>query len=292
MKGKIIILILVLTVSNLIAQENEYPYPSLSPKGNISQIVGNTIVGIEYERPSVRKRQIFGELVPWNKVWRTGAGSSTKISFNKDIKVGGQNIEAGKYSLFTIPNPTEWIIIINKDTTLYGSYDYDYKKDIARFVTIPVESNRFYETLNFDIEILPNNAKIYISWANVQVSFDIETTTDFEIEKLIEDELLTEKNKDSDIYAGAAEYLFFQGDNLMDAITLANIAIELNEDNVWARSLKIKIYEKMKLFSKALSEIENYAKYAQSRKWEDEIEKKNTFEFLEKEHLRISSLKE
>jgi len=292
MKGKIIILILVLIVSNLSAQENEYPYPSLSPKGRISQIVGNTIIEIEYERPSVRKRQIFGELVPWDKVWRTGAGSCTKISFDKDVEVGGQKIEAGKYSLFTIPNPEEWIVILNKDTTLYGSYDYDHKNDIARFVAIPIESNRFYETLNFDIEILPNNAKIYISWENVQVSFDIETTTDFEIKKLIEDELLTEKNKDSDIYAGAAEYLFFQGENLMDAITLTNIAIELNENNGWARSLKIKIYEKMKLFSMALAEIENYTKYAQSRKWEDEIEKKSTFEFLEKEHLRISNLKE
>lgn len=294
MKGNIIILILILVliVSNLIAQENEYPYPSLSPKGNISQIVGNTIIGIEYERPSVRKRQIFGEIVPWNKVWRTGAGSSTKISFDKDVKVGGQNIDAGKYSLFTIPNPTEWIIILNKDTTLYGSYDYDYKKDIARFVTIPVESNRFYETFNFDIEILPNNAKIYISWANVQVSFDIETKTDFEIEKLIEEELLTKKNKDSDIYAGAAEYLLFQCANLMEAITLANTAIELNEHNGWARSLKIKIYEKMKLFSTTLAEIDNYTKYAQSRKWEDPIEEKNTLEFLQKEYLRINRLKE
>lgn len=292
MKGKILILMLVLIVSSLIAQENEYPYPSLSPKGNISQIVGNTTIGIEYERPSVRKRQIFGELVPWNKVWRTGAGSSTKISFDKDVKVGGQNIEVGKYSLFTIPSPTEWIIILNKDTTLYGSYDYDYKKDIARFVTIPVESNRFYETLNFDIEILPNNAKVYLSWANVQVSFDVETTTDSEIEKLIKEELITKKNKDSDIYAGAAEYLFFQGANLMDALTLANTAIELNEHNGWARSLKIKIYEKMKLFSMALAEIDNYTEYAQSRKWEDEIEKTHTLEFLEKEYLRINGLKE
>jgi hypothetical protein len=292
MKEKIIALLLTLIVLNLNAQKNDYPYPSLSPKGSIYQVVGNTTIMIEYERPSVRKRKIFGEIVPWNKVWRTGAGSSTKIRFDKDVKVGGQNIEAGKYSLFSIPNPTEWIIILNKDTTLYGSYDYDYKKDIARFVTIPVKSNRFYETLNFDIEILPNNAKVYLSWANVQVSFDIETTTDSEIEKLIEEELLTKKNKDSDIYAGAAEYLFFQGDNLMDAITLANTAIELNEQNGWARSLKIKIYEKMKLFSMALAEIDNYSKYAQSRKWEDEIEKKNTLEFLKKEHLRISSLKE
>jgi hypothetical protein len=92
------------------------------------------------------------------------------------------------------------------------------------------------------------------------------------------------------IYAGAAEYLFFQGNNLMDAITLAEIAIELNKNNDWARSLKIKIYEKMKLYNMALTEIDNYTKYAQSKKWDDEIEKKNTLDFLEKEYLRISRL--
>ncbi len=283
---------LALLTFNINAQDSEYPYPSLSPKGNIYQVVGNTTIKIEYERPSVRKRQIFGELVPWGKVWRTGAGSCTKISFDKDVKVGGQKIEAGKYSLFTIPNIQEWIIILNKDTTLYGSYDYDYKKDVARFVTIPIKSNRFYETLSLDIEILPNNAKIYLSWANVQVSFDVETTTDSEIEKLIEEELLTKKNKDSDIYAGAAEYLFFRGDNLMDAITLAEVAIEINENNGWARSLKIKIYEKMKLFDTALTEIDDYIKYAQGRKWDDELEKQNTLEFLKKEQIRISRLNE
>jgi tetratricopeptide (TPR) repeat protein len=290
MKANIITLILTFIAFNLSAQEKEYPYPSLSPKGSISQIVGNTTIEIEYERPSVRKRQIFGELVPWGKVWRTGAGSCTKVSFDKDVKVGGQKIEAGKYSLLTVPNLEEWIIILNRDTTLYGSYDYDYKKDIARFVALPIESNRFYETLNFDIEVLPNNAKIYLAWTNVQVSFDIETTTDSEIEKLIEEELLTKKCKDSDIYAGAAEYLFFQGDNLMEAITLAERAIEINENNGWARSLKIKIYEKMKLFDMALTEIDDYTKYAQSRKWKDDLEKENTMEFLKKEHMRISSL--
>lgn len=292
MKEKIITLILTIIAFNVSAQENEYPYPSLSPKGNISQVVGNTVVEIEYERPSVRRRQIFGELVPWGKVWRTGAGSCTKISFDKDVKVGGQRIEAGKYSLFTIPNPEEWIVILNRDTTLYGSYDYNYKNDNARFVTIPIESNRFYETLNFDIEILSNNAKIYLSWANAQVSFDVETTTGSEIEKLIEAELLTKKNKDSDIYAGAAEYLFFRGDNIMDAITLAEVAIEINENNGWARSLKINIYEKMKLFDTALTEIDNYVKYAQGRQWDDELEKQNTLEFLKKEQIRISRLNE
>lgn len=125
--------------------------------------------------------------------------------------------------------------------------------DVARFVVIPAESGRFYETLNFDIEIIPNNARIFLSWENVQVSFDIETSTDIEIEEFIKQELDTRKNKDSDIYAGAAEYLFFQGNNLMEAIDLASYAIEINQNNGWAISLKIKIYERMKLYTKAIA---------------------------------------
>ena len=122
MKEKILILFLIFSAFGVLAQDSAYPYPSLSPKGKISQIVGNTTIEIEYERPSVRKREIFGDLVPWGKLWRTGAGSCTKISFDKDVVVSGQNIEAGKYSIFTIPNPKEWIVILNRDTKLYGTY--------------------------------------------------------------------------------------------------------------------------------------------------------------------------
>ena len=122
---------MILMILNVSAQDREYPYPSLSPKGTISQTVGNTLITIEYERPSVRKRQIFGGLVPWNNVWRTGAGSCTKISFDKSVVVEGQRIEAGNYSLLTIPNQKKWIIILNKDTSLWGSYNYDSKKDFT-----------------------------------------------------------------------------------------------------------------------------------------------------------------
>ena len=100
-------------------------------------MVGNTTLQIEYERPSARKRKVFGELVPWDQVWRTGAGNCTKIKTNQPIKIGGQQIEKGVYSLFTIPNPHEWVIILNKDTSLYGSYNYNSENDVARFVVIP-----------------------------------------------------------------------------------------------------------------------------------------------------------
>ncbi|MEX0315668.1 MAG: DUF2911 domain-containing protein [Allomuricauda sp.] len=268
-------------------QDADYPYPSLSPKGTISQIVGNTLISIEYERPSSRKRQIFGELVPWGKVWRTGAGNCTKISFNKDVIVGGQKVKAGKYSLFTIPNPKEWIVILNSDTSLYGSFDYNSEKDVARFPAIPTQTGRFYETLNFDIELVPNNAKIFISWANVQVGFNVETTTDEEIEEFIQSELLSRKNKDSDIYAGAAEYLFYQNKNLMDALKLADFAIELNPDNGWARLLKVRIYKKLKQLDKAFDELKEGIEHIQSAEYKDEKERQNSLRQFRLEYKRI-----
>ncbi|WP_299555389.1 DUF2911 domain-containing protein [Seonamhaeicola sp.] len=287
-KRSILIILTVITF-NIKAQEvTKFPYPSLSPKGTISQTVGNTVITIEYERPSARKRQIFGTLVPWDKVWRTGAGHCTKIHFDRTVKVGGQTVEAGIYSLFTIPNPNEWIVILNSNTSLYGSFNYDPKEDVARFVAIPKASNRFYETLNFDIDIIPNNAKVFISWANIQVSFDIQTTTDMDTEGYIQTELLTKKNKDSDAYAGAAEYLFYQRENLSEALKLAETGIELN-NNGWARGVKIRIFEHLKLYNNALQEINEYLQKVPSMNYSQE-QKKSLLTQLKSDYERISNL--
>jgi hypothetical protein len=286
MKNLIITLTLIITYVPFIAQETEFPFPSFSPKSTISQTVGNTLIEVEYERPSVRKRQIFGGLVPWNKVWRTGAGNCTKIRFDKNVKVGGQKIPAGSYSLFTIPNPKEWIVIINKDTTLYGSYDYNYKEDIARFVVIPNETDRFYETLNFDIEIYQHNAKMYISWADTQINFQIETSTNTQINRLIQEELLTYKNKTPYNYAAASSYLYYLGQDLATALQLADRAIEMDKNMLWVRNIKIGIYESLHLYTNTLEEINQYLILLQK----DKEKHKNEIQQLKSDHTRIKKL--
>jgi Protein of unknown function (DUF2911) len=238
-------IVFILSGFNLTAQDGEFAYPSLSPKGIISQTIGNTLINVEYERPSARSRVIYGGLVPWNKVWRTGAGHCTKISFDKDVIVGNQPVPAGKYSLFTIPNPEAWVIIINRDTTLYGSFKYNIDDDVARFTAVPAISGRFYETLNIDIESHDNNAKMYISWTNTQVGFDITTSTNEDIEKRIETELFTRINKVPYNYAGASAYYFNRNGNYDKALSLADMAIELDNNYEWPWYLKMKIYEKM-----------------------------------------------
>ena len=117
---------------------------------------------------------------------------------------------------------------MNKDTSLYGSYDYQAVEDIARFVAIPQTTSRYYETLTFDIDLIPNHAMIYLSWEHTQVAFEVETTTDVEIEQYIQNELLTGKKKASNLYAGAAEYHFYQGTNVEEAHNLADKALGID----------------------------------------------------------------
>lgn len=275
MKFKItIVTLLFLTHTHLVVGQDEYPYPSLSPKGRIIQVVGNTNVEIAYERPSVRNRAIFGDVVPWNKVWRTGAGFCTKIRFDQPVVIGGQAVNPGKYSLFTIPNPDQWIVILNADTTLYGSSNYNPDMDVTRFTVKPSKSPRFYETLTFDIDLIPNNARIYMSWEETQIHFDLKTTTDEEILTFIEEQLLTKKDKNSNTYAGAAEYLHYQNMNSFEAIELTQIAIELDQTNGWARRLNMEIYEKLSMYEKALQSANQALNYATDKEtWKRHIER-------------------
>jgi tetratricopeptide (TPR) repeat protein len=211
--------------------------------------------------------------VPWNQVWRTGAGKCTRIFFERPVKVQGQPIPAGAFSVFTIPTPEEWVVIINADTTLYGHYNYDRKKDLARFSVSAQYTERFYETLTFDIDLVSSNAKMYMSWAHTQIAIDIETTTDDEIKRFIQTELLTGTSKTSNTYAGAASYLYFQGEDFAQALKLADKALQLNSENTWVYNTKISIYEKMKLYDEALHTINQAIEGVKQRSYPSEKER-------------------
>jgi len=266
-----------------------FPATSASPEGKISQVIGNTQIQIEYERPLARKRQIFGDLVPWNKVWRTGAGRCTRIMFTKPVIVGGQKIAAGHYSLFTIPNPKLWVIILNSDTSLYGSYGYDAAKDIARFEVPPATTSRHYEALTIDVDLVQSNARIYISWLDTQVGFAVETSTASEAKKFIDQELLTTKNKNSDAYYEAAQFLLYEKEDLEQALKLADKAIQLNKENGAARRVKIETYEFLRLYPEALNEIKLALEMEKSKRYEKEEERQLEMNYWKRFHDRIKA---
>ena len=232
----------------LFSQSN---FPALSSAGTISQVVGFTTIRIEYERPAARARKIFGDLVPYDEVWRTGAGKCTRISFDTPVVIDNKSVEAGTYSLFTIPGRDKWTIILNSDTSLYGAGRYDPAKDITRFVATPLPTTRFYESFTVDIDVVPNNALIYLAWKKTQVSFLIDTGADKKTVAYIDENLMTGKSVDANEYAAAVEYYIFQNKDLDKALTLIDFAIARNARESWYYSLKVDVLEKQGKYAEA-----------------------------------------
>lgn len=263
-----IILLLTLSTFGLMAQTE---FPSLSPKGSIEQNVGITTISITYERPIARGRTIFGELVPFGKLWRTGAGNGTKIKFDDDVIIDDKVVTAGQYSLFAIPDKQEWTIIINSDAAMYGLEGYDKTKDVIIFKTEANTSERYYESFTVDIDLLEANAEINISWANTRVSFPIKTQTDKRLLKMVNEELLTGKVKDADVLATGADYYYFLNMESDTALKLINIAIDLRKVS-WYYDLKIDILTKRKQYKEAIETLKTTMDYVKTNpeNWTEE----------------------
>lgn len=151
--------------------------PRPSPNATVSQVVGVTDVKVTYSRPSVKGRVIWGELVPWDKVWRTGANEATTVTFGGDVTVAGNKVPAGTYSLHTIPGKDEWTVIINKDANQWGSYSYDQAKDAFRFKVKP-EAAPMKELLTFSFpKATATSADLAMTWDKVRISIPIEVDT-------------------------------------------------------------------------------------------------------------------
>ncbi|SMO58356.1 DUF2911 domain-containing protein [Fodinibius sediminis] len=156
-----------------LAQERGNEQARTSPNASVSQTIGTTIVKISYGRPGVKGREVFGgSLVPYNKVWRTGANESTTITFSDDVTVQGEELSAGTYSLYTIPGEEEWTIIFNKNIS-WGT-EYDESQDVLR-VTTTAESADANEQLMFYFEdVSETSGTAVLRWDDVKVPFTIE----------------------------------------------------------------------------------------------------------------------
>jgi hypothetical protein len=151
--------------------------PRPSQKAQVMQTVGLTDVTITYSRPGVKGRVIWGELVPYDKVWRTGANEATSISFSTDVKVNGSTLKAGTYSMHTIPTKDEWTVIFNTKADLWGSYAYNDSADALRIQVKP-EPHEFTEWMQFSLPaIASEKAMIALDWENLRVPFEIEVNT-------------------------------------------------------------------------------------------------------------------
>ena len=153
------------------AQERGNEEPRVSPNATVSQTVGTTDITITYGRPAVNDRTIFGDLVPYDEVWRTGANESTALVVSDDVTIEGNELEAGTYSLYTVPGKDEWTIIIN--SKLSWGTQYDKSKDVLRFTVEPQEAD-FMERLLFYFEdVTQESASVVLHWDTTKVPFTI-----------------------------------------------------------------------------------------------------------------------
>jgi len=151
--------------------------PRPSPKAQVMQTIGLTDITITHSRPGVKGRMIWGELVPYDKVWRTGANEATAITFSTDVKVNGNPLAAGTYSLHTIPTKNEWTVIFNTQADQWGSYAYNDSADALRIQVKP-EPHEFTEWMQFSFPALAvEKATIALDWEKLRVPFEIEVNT-------------------------------------------------------------------------------------------------------------------
>ncbi len=172
MKKQILVLLVLSSFSTTVSAQVDLP--RVSPNASISEMVGYTTITVNYCRPAVRERVIWGGLVPYNKVWRTGANEATTVQFTTDVTVEGNKVPAGRYSLFTIPTENEWTIILNKTDKQFGAFNYKQEDDLLRFNIKPSKGS-YTEQLQFSFSNLTDaSTDLVLNWEYLQVSFKID----------------------------------------------------------------------------------------------------------------------
>jgi hypothetical protein len=233
------IAIAALSFGSLNTQAQQLKVPAPSPLQTIKQNFALGDVTIEYSRPGVKSRVIFGDVVPFGKIWRTGANATTKIIFSDDVKLEGNDVKAGTYGLYTIPNKDSWDIMLYKDLTLGGDVaEYKQENEVLRFKVKPTTLTSKVESFTMNLaDITATSANIELLWENTGVAIKLTTDIDAKVMKNIE----TTLGKDNRPYFQAASYYFDNNKDLKQASAWVDKALEQNPKAYYMMLLKAKI---------------------------------------------------
>ena len=239
-------LVLILTVISF-AQDFRTPRPS--PDATVSQYVGVTNITIDYSSPAVKDRKIWGELVPFGEVWRTGANEATTITFSDAVSISGNELVAGTYGIHTIPNANEWEIIFSKDVPVNGSSTLDPKKEALRIKVKP-EEHHFMERMTFLLtDATDNSVTVNLLWEKLKVAFKVDVKSQ---------DLTLQKARDTfkwNQLMAAATYSLEQNTNLEEGFKWIQASSLINE-NYWNTRILAQYYHKMNKKTEAISTME------------------------------------
>jgi hypothetical protein len=263
------LIVLFLGFSEMKAQQIQMP--QASPAAQISQKVGLTDVSVEYSRPSMKGRKIFGELVPYGQVWRTGANAATILTFSTDVKVEGRNLPAGSYALYSIPGKSSWTIILSKNTKLWGAVGYDASDDVMRFTVKPGKTGQKYETMEINfVDVTDTGASIALKWENTRVKFRIETEVDDIVMAQIKELVIDQEPQNPGLYYQAANYYFTNNKDLSQAYEWIKKSVDA-DPKYWTMHLKAKIELALGMKKDALESAQKSMEMAREAKNPDYV---------------------
>ncbi|WP_345265416.1 DUF2911 domain-containing protein [Nibrella viscosa] len=218
--------------------------PAASPAATVAQTVGLAKVTVDYSRPALKGRKMFGDQVPYGKVWRTGANMITKLTVSDEVMVNNQKLPAGSYGIYTIPNANEWTIILNKDANAFGAFNYKPENDVMRFtvkperLTSPVE----YFTIAFT-DFSPTTANLALQWETTRVTIPVKHDPDARIMAQIQEQT-AKPEAGTGIYFAAADYYYQTNRDMKQALAWANKVVD-KDKQYWTYYLRAKIAAKM-----------------------------------------------
>jgi hypothetical protein len=231
-------------------------FPAASPAASITQRVGITDIEINYSRPSMRGRTVFGGLVPYGKVWRTGANSATRISFSTPVKVNGTELAAGSYEVFTIPAQDEWTVIFHQPKSQWGAYTYDQANDVARVKAKPVALPNPIETFTIQVStITDRSATLYFAWEKVRVPVQLE----FDVVSMLKPKIEAAMASDASPkpYIQAAMFYLNYGLDLDQAAKWFDAAIAANPEAFYFSYHKARLLAKQGKKQEAIAAAEH-----------------------------------
>ena len=242
--------------------------PAPSPTQTIKQDFALSSVELAYSRPSMKGRKVFGDLVPYGKVWRTGANQATTITFGEEVIIGDKKVPAGKYGLLTIPDQNEWTVILTKQLDVTSPAAYKQDQDVVQVKVKPVSSPVPIETFSmlFD-NIKPASMDLVLLWDKTVVSLPIKADVETKVMAQI-DNLMTKDNRP---YFNAAMYYMDNGKDLNKAITWFDKAIEQNPKAFWVYHQKANALAKLGKKQDAITSANKSIELAKEAKNDDYV---------------------
>lgn len=224
------IIITAVAVLTLLSADAQLRTPAPSPTQTIKQDFGLASVELSYSRPAMKGRKVFGDLVPFGKVWRTGANSATTLTFGEEVMIGGKKIPAGKYGLLSIPDKNSWTLIISKQLDVTSPAAYKEDMDVVRVDAKTMKMNESMESFTMQFaNVKPTSCELHIMWENTAVALpitvDVETKVMAQIDQLM--------NKDNRPYFNAAMYYLDNGKDLNQALAWFDKAVEAQPTAFW-----------------------------------------------------------